>query len=753
MFQNVRSSIGQNGQSNKEQQIQQLANSAQTILSTFSNSGKGETSQTSEYLNFGKSFGLGSALDNKKRKKRQSSQIPNIFNLLEDIAHKSKELRQQRQKQQQNDHQYSPPLNRQYLSRSPQASTSIGRITDNFGKNFFQMIDELYEYANMPGHSTPAHLTPPDSLPISSTTPSLQQLFPWLPTFPTLPPPPPPPSFPTLFPTIPLPTTTIPSTPPPPSYSSASRERDPPLIPGNSIEVAKDFADANKLMRSFLKIMSKNAKKPLRPMPALNDGTELGRNRPLMDQLFESDILLTSRQAKAIVLAEAERKGGKRRKKRKVITGSAYRWPKGQPIPYSFRESDKDWQRLIQDGLRLWEEETCLRFMENRGRTFVKDRIEFIRGSGCYSSVGRTGGTQKISIGYGCDDQGIVSHEVGHALGFWHEQSRPDRDQYIRLEDRYIMGGTEGNFAKRSDLEADGMGLPYDLGYLFIRKYIKYFKSSVMHYGPNAFTIDWDKTTIITKDPKYQRSIGQRIKPSFIDVKQINRLYCHDKCIGTSVVCLNGGYADTNNCDKCKCPPGLGGSNCAVVESSEDPFCGGELTATIGIWQHLTHRGARKCNWRIKTDGNHRIRFILDSVSYSCSTTCQGFVEIKHNSDFQQIGFRVCCEEQHSIEVLSEQAEILIISDPQNTKLGAFTLRYIADTGSGSPLPKPPPPAWIPGRENRAFRGVQNKGGVIEKFILNAIPRVRDPDRPVESVASILTDYFASSLLGVSKRK
>lgn len=72
---------------------------------------------------------------------------------------------------------------------------------------------------------------------------------------------------------------------------------------------------------------------------------------------------------------------------------------------------------------------------------------------------------------------------------------------------------------------------------------------------------------------------------------------------------------------------------------------------------------------------------------------------------------------------------------------------------SGAPLPKPPPPVWIPGRENRAFRGVNGKGGVIEKFILNALPRIRDPNKPVETSLSIFTDYLASSFLGASRDK
>ena len=44
-----------------------------------------------------------------------------------------------------------------------------------------------------------------------------------------------------------------------------------------------------------------------------------------------------------------------------------------------------------------------------------------------------SGGGQTINLGNGCIIQATVLHEVMHAIGFWHEQSRPDRDQSVEI--------------------------------------------------------------------------------------------------------------------------------------------------------------------------------------------------------------------------------------------------------------------------------------------------------------------------------
>lgn len=63
----------------------------------------------------------------------------------------------------------------------------------------------------------------------------------------------------------------------------------------------------------------------------------------------------------------------------------------------------------------------------------------------CWSSVGkkywRHNHGQELSLGRGCNHKGSIIHELMHALGFWHEQSRPDRNLYVEVLWENIQDG------------------------------------------------------------------------------------------------------------------------------------------------------------------------------------------------------------------------------------------------------------------------------------------------------------------------
>jgi len=166
----------------------------------------------------------------------------------------------------------------------------------------------------------------------------------------------------------------------------------------------------------------------------------------------------------------------------------------------------------IEEARLEYEMRTCLSFVD---RTDEEDYIIFQLRSGCYSSVGKVGGAQTISIGYGCDWRSVVQHEMMHAIGIYHEQSRPDRDNYVRIQAQNIDLSKLNNFVKYDYKTVDDRRVPYDY-------------ESVMHYDDSGFSNNGEKT-ILTRDPAFQGVIGQRRTFSIGDVDMINRMYpCGD---------------------------------------------------------------------------------------------------------------------------------------------------------------------------------------------------------------------------------
>jgi tolkin protein len=175
---------------------------------------------------------------------------------------------------------------------------------------------------------------------------------------------------------------------------------------------------------------------------------------------------------------------------------------------------------LFKQAMRHWENYTCIKFVERNPIEHPNYIVFTERPCGCCSFVGKRGnGPQAISIGKNCDKFGIVVHELGHVVGFWHEHTRPDRENHVVIEKNNIMSGQEYNFNKLTEEEVNSLGQPYDY-------------DSIMHYARNTFSKGTYLDTIfpIEVPGRKRPEIGQRIRLSEGDIAQANLLYkCYSK--------------------------------------------------------------------------------------------------------------------------------------------------------------------------------------------------------------------------------
>ena len=193
---------------------------------------------------------------------------------------------------------------------------------------------------------------------------------------------------------------------------------------------------------------------------------------------------------------------------RNVLQNTRY-WPNAV-IPYTISSSFSNTERqVIAKAFGIYAEKTCIQF---KGRTTESDYISIIRGGGCYSYVGLQGGSQDVSIGNGCARSVIVLHELMHAAGFLHEQSRSDRDQYVRINYDNVQSGRENNFRREN---TNNLNAAYDY-------------CSIMHYSAYAFSNNGQPTISVLRDTG-DCVIGQQSTFSDTDIRMLNTLY---QCTG-----------------------------------------------------------------------------------------------------------------------------------------------------------------------------------------------------------------------------
>ncbi|XP_055349302.1 zinc metalloproteinase nas-14-like [Paramacrobiotus metropolitanus] len=149
--------------------------------------------------------------------------------------------------------------------------------------------------------------------------------------------------------------------------------------------------------------------------------------------------------------------------------------------------------------------DNCVKFV---ARTHESDYVKFQKSSQCSWNIGRIGRRQLIQLTSGCIlHYGCIQHELMHTLGFYHEQSRLDRDDYVLINWDNIATEDKGQFEKRT---GKTYGLPYDY-------------QSVMHYELKAFAKDPNFPTLIPKVKGMKMGQNENLTP--LDLARIYKRF------------------------------------------------------------------------------------------------------------------------------------------------------------------------------------------------------------------------------------
>jgi hypothetical protein len=190
-----------------------------------------------------------------------------------------------------------------------------------------------------------------------------------------------------------------------------------------------------------------------------------------------------------------------------VIGKHAYLWPDGIVYYQISNEVPLITAEVFREAARIWQKKTPVRFIEGKSsRGYILVCLGSTLGSGS-SAIGFQGGIQRLSLNL---DRGgsllsVHLHEIGHALGLYHEQVRYDRENYIEVFFDNIEPQALHNFFKNGYPVG-----PYD------------FKS-IMHYSKHAFSKNGSE--VMRRRNGHDDRFGMGSSLSDGDVLAIYRIY------------------------------------------------------------------------------------------------------------------------------------------------------------------------------------------------------------------------------------
>ncbi|XP_062556029.1 zinc metalloproteinase nas-14-like [Armigeres subalbatus] len=204
------------------------------------------------------------------------------------------------------------------------------------------------------------------------------------------------------------------------------------------------------------------------------------------------------------------------------------RWPDAV-VPYeiigTFTSSELT---NIQWTINHYAENTCVRFVP---RTTEEYYIRINNSAtGCWSYVGRHLNNDYNLVNLqnpSCMETGTVTHEFMHALGFYHEFTRPDRDDWVSIDSGALATQYQtesfmnANFGKKSADQVELYGIEYSYG-------------SVMHYSKWGGAVSYSRPVMNNLKPWPYNDFGNDTGLSLSDIKAVNYMYCNSTTITTT---------------------------------------------------------------------------------------------------------------------------------------------------------------------------------------------------------------------------